>query len=891
MTSLLIDAAVTTLIHDRLKVLHDSLTRKQTLVGFAGEGNGTLTPVTITQVERQVRELARRAVELFEGGARAPVAPGAPRTGDVRTGGTSQYAFLGSAGFSLPSFTDLSGRGKPWISQVLRGGTPDRDLSRVLAPATAFVFEVADKARQAAGTTPGELAAARAFAMGMIGALASNVVVEPLLRGADGTRFADGDWPGISAAQMVEVESAVRRHVFGGVSASDFMSYLPAHDAVKDSLLRGYIEALGAAGMPLAAPRPTGFPDFETGFAPGAPPTVAQLRQAYYLMRASNESWNGWGWFFWLFFFTLPVGLSLPIAAVIDEDKLRWQVSRLFRPESAGVPNPSNEAWSQLASLGFAAGAVGPMALTLWLWPSLPAMWPDFLHGTIGFLIDALGALLLGLSVAAQNAWEDASRWVPLALQAVSRIIFLLRAILDGSPASRTYCWFQTFPLWTALFSLIYGAIADALTDSDAPGNRSELARILLLIGWPVILAVSQIVLAVAVFDGHNPLSFVTRGAATRLPALDRMTGVAPPHALAALLDESTLWAEGAPAAGLPPLDTLRYPPGSARPLLKLWWTGTGELQVRHAGSTFECRIGANGAAQVLHLPPIQFTPRELGTWLAARVTGQPTGTGTIGGLQVDPGGDAPLVAHRLPWPMVMADSGGWVPLGRDAGKAHVLRHASRAQLATPHGQRGPSVSSAEGWPIAPGPGVMGADGSGVGMAAELGALLGLGAATRIHPAPLVPPAGPAAPPPLATVERVFRRWNLDARRVNEWRAIVEGGARSENRAVAPAAAAAAFAPGAPPAPPTEVVPGDPTQLNPAAGSPALMVGTEALVDQLGWLPLFRAWSRVATDPEQDADSELPAPYSPRLRASDGRWVQPTNRQLNAAVRYLLDLP
>jgi hypothetical protein len=310
---------------------------------------------------------------------------------------------------------------------------------------------------------------------------------------------------------------------------------------------------------------------------------------------------------------------------------------------------------------------------------------------------------------------------------------------------------------------------------------------------------------------------------------------------------------------------------------------------VRHAGSVFECRIGTSAVVQTLHLPPIPFTPRELGTWLTARVTGLAPGTGTIGGLQLDPGLDAsPLVNHRLPFPVVMADSGGWVVVKGDAAHAHLIRHASRAELATPHGQQGPSVTAAEGWPIAPGPGTMGADGSGVGLAAELGVLLGLGAATRIHPDPLAPGG---AVPPLATVERVFRRWNLDSRRVNEWRAIVSGGARSENRPAPPPAPPPVFVAGLPPPAATETVNGDPTQLNPAAASPLLMVGTEALVDQLGWLPVFRAWSRVATDVQQDADSDLPAPYNPRIRAADGRWVQPTNRQLNAAVRYLLDLP
>ena len=181
MTSLLVDGAVTTLIHDRLRILHDALTAKARVGSWSG--SDVVNPdhtvdVVVTPVERQVLELARRALAVFEAGDRAPVAPGAPRTRTERVGaapvGTSKFAYLGTAAFELPAWADLRSRRNTWMTHLLRGGNPDPALARVVAPATDFAFACVDRAIAAADGDAGTIAAARAFGMGMIGAVASD---------------------------------------------------------------------------------------------------------------------------------------------------------------------------------------------------------------------------------------------------------------------------------------------------------------------------------------------------------------------------------------------------------------------------------------------------------------------------------------------------------------------------------------------------------------------------------------------------------------------------------------------------------------------------------------------------------------------------------------------
>src|SRR5262249_13441898 len=111
----------------------------------------------------------------------------------------------------------------------------------------------------------------------------------------------------------------------------------------------------------------------------------------------------------------------------------------------------------------------------------------------------------------------------------------------------------------------------------------------------------------------------------------------------------------------------------------------------------------------------------------------------------------------------------------------------------------------------------------------------------------------------LNRVYQVFRNWNLDRRRENEWKMIVLGGAVSEKR-------------------------GDATALDPALHalpSPWSLVSGrgEPVSNQFGWLPVFRNWIEMAGRPAEDTRD---------TRAF--RPGNPPNLDLSRALAYLFDM-
>ena len=143
--------------------------------------------------------------------------------------------------------------------------------------------------------------------------------------------------------------------------------------------------------------------------------------------------------------------------------------------------------------------------------------------------------------------------------------------------------------------------------------------------------------------------------------------------------------------------------------------------------------------------------------------------------------------------------------------------------------------------------------------AADLAMLLCLAGTSQMLPAADLAKARVGGTRDMNRVYQVFRNWNLDRRRQNEWKMLVQGGALSEKRGDATARDAAL-----PPLPPDW----------------ALRVPDgEATSNAMGWLNLLRAWSDMAGRPEQDA-----------LADTAFRPGQPSNRALTRAMAYLFDM-
>ena len=152
--------------------------------------------------------------------------------------------------------------------------------------------------------------------------------------------------------------------------------------------------------------------------------------------------------------------------------------------------------------------------------------------------------------------------------------------------------------------------------------------------------------------------------------------------------------------------------------------------------------------------------------------------------------------------------------------------------------------------------------------AADLGALLAMAAVPHLLPAAErtlggALTAGIPGGPAVAPVYQVFRNWNLDRRRVNEWRLLVAGRSLSEKHGDSQVYDAAMTAP------------------RDAAYNPRQNDDGERAAERLGWVGLLRRW--IALAPQAAAD-----PLDATVPAGPGGV---SNRDLSRAMAFLLDLP
>jgi hypothetical protein len=151
--------------------------------------------------------------------------------------------------------------------------------------------------------------------MGMLCAVASGVVVGPVLRGLQARRTVR-DWSRHDpAVDVAAAESRILRNLLGDRGAAAlWQSWWPAAHDVPTSLFDGYIAALEEA-YGLSAGPPRGFADFVLD-QPGDPLTAVRLRNAYVLLRqdAASGVWSQGIWYLVL----LPALLAPPLALLIS---------------------------------------------------------------------------------------------------------------------------------------------------------------------------------------------------------------------------------------------------------------------------------------------------------------------------------------------------------------------------------------------------------------------------------------------------------------------------------------------------------------------------------------------------------------------------------------------
>ncbi len=839
--------AVLALANARLRDVDEALSRKldATTVSQAAGFNALVGRSVLRDTERRVLGLVRAASGAM-GGADQVALPRGSRLAP----GPSRYAVLGTLGFELPTYADLFAPATPVAADVFHRGTPDPHRSLVVVPAVRTAVRTGELLRAAtAGDATSETQVrARAFTVGLLTSVASGVVAGPVERGMLGRRTRK-EWARTArTGDHAAVDTEILRRLVGGAEpASTWRSWWPTPADVDQRLFDALAEAAGE----VFDPRGQGWPSFEETVVAGDALSGERLATGYdrYRSFSAIDNLGPWAWWGILTPILLAPSLTLLVARALPFARRFQEPGEL-----------TERSFTELITLGETIGSVAPFIYSMTMWASIPE------HG------DAFGnalALLLG-RLALFGAWiptigsetDDplpALRGIVAAAMLGTDVYALIRGIVASGdtrqPGRAPVFFLQTAAGATAGVAVLAGLLTKAI--NEIPGLDPDVGS---WISWGLLTAGlwlgAGIPIALALAKGNGWRSwFLPDLELSMLAELEAIGDRREPAGPAAVFDDSTLWSDPAVAAGAA-ADPARllYPLGS-RPLLKVWFDGDGDASIsvsRHAVTVHHA-----GADTPVPLGPGRRTVAAVA--LALRTA--------VPGLHADP---VDAVVHDLPWPAMLADPGAdqatpadaaahaadVIALPRSAGKAVALRHAPRADNAARYGLHGPAPSLVDAPRVVPGAGLGDRDKTVLGAAADLACLLAMGVMPALANVTPAGPTGAAALPDVGAAQQVFRQWNLDERRVNEWRMLVAGGAAAEG----------ATPPGAP-------HPG------------------RAIADALGWVPLWRAWVRMAADPTTDTRSDLAMPYTPEVATADGRRLRATNRQLTDGMRYLLDLP
>jgi hypothetical protein len=836
-TGLLVPMGTTIASHQRLTDIRDRLRTKVTA------GGPNLHPV-----ERRVLAMAEAGLASLELGTKAPVPAGSPGAG------IGKFALLGALGFEIPAYSTAFVPGGPWVAETLHRGTGDPHLSRVAVEASELPLKLGQLGT--AETTGADQVALRAMASGMLAATAASVVLSPQIADMH-SRDTSADWSPFRGTRGAgALEHYLRQEYLPGATPGTLGSWLPATADVPTVVWEKYLKAI-SENFELPQHAKPGFGAFQADFDPAFYPGAGHLKSGYGMLLGDIQSsgWSALGWWAAL----APVVLA-PVGALAIARELT-HAGAFFNGGEL-----TERSWYELLTVGLGIGSVMPSIYSMLLWSQVDFHTGAFTNALLLGLLRA-GLLATALATSGVEDLDPAVRWGLLFTPLIGTDIYaFIRALIpDRHPGAQKVFAIQATPTLSALATLGMAGIGRAVTDGGENDTRNF---------W-IVAGVSSALLLV----GAIPIAFALEGTggwqawfrpdAPDLPLLSSVAnaGVPPsrPVGRARLYETAKLWAD--PAIASPRVDQLAYPPGT-RPLVRIWWEGSGALTAKQTRRSVVFR--REGAPDTT----VDVAAGSTATALATRLQeGMP-------GLKAEViGADTP--PRPLPQPDALADAGDLVafeqaesrrtafaPVGTAKDRAMVLREVPRVTASVAFGRTALDGVPYSVLPTSPAATGVAAD-SGLRDAADLGALLIIAGAPSLTP---VRAAG-AQPPEVAEVRQVFRRWNLDERRLDEWRSLMLGHGATAVPADTPVNGTNPMIRRQPPAYATQ---GD-------AG--------RVLAEAMGWLPLWRTWLQVATTVGQNVGSTAAAPAARAMVSlPDGTTKRPTNKELTDAVRYLLDM-
>ncbi len=733
-----------------------------------------------------------------------------------------------------------------WIEDVLHRGSVDGNISLLEVPSGHFVKRVAERAWDKAAGQEEVQKAIAAFATGMVAALASELVLRPVLAGQEARQGAlPADHRHHTGAGFA-VERWVSHGLLHGIpERDDFASWWPTAKELPKELIEGFLDALDEVYAPASR---TGSRFHDAPELPMAVPDADDLRNGQSLFITTLNTGFGAGWWFLI---VLPMVLA-PSFGLMMARQLRGpndRKNRLFNEVPAAGDDPNGERkfaageerdWSDTFGSVMLCNSVMPFLYAMILWGVLPrrGITGGLSLGT--FLARALSA---GFYLGTRSDGSAAERWgsvLPQLSLDVAWIVNAIRLAATDRPGRAKQNLLQGMPLIqlasSLLFTLLLQAGAKDRFKSDAGFWLWLLVYTIvngLAIGLPIAIALDRAGGAIRYFsDRVDPEIGPAAALAAREPR--------PVPAFARAMPTGTGWDTGTSEAG-----HQRYA-ADRRILLKLWYTGDGRVTVRQGRDRFTFQHDADATVDVVLAAAVQSSG------LAALMAGAVTGLNAEVASASDP-------EYYLPWPAMVDDAGDGqttpadhashrddaVTISTDAGKPTWVRHAPRRANSVPLGTASARVAADQPLRLLPEHGTTIADltGTAIADAGDLAAILAVGVVPSMGGRGTPVPGLAGAEGRLTPVLHAFKRWNLDERSVDEWREL--------------------FGPGD----------GGPDAIN------------------QGWIPLIRAWADLAK--HQDADAMAPTTPADRAASRIGkRTVRPVgNRAISEAMRTLLDLP
>lgn len=670
---------------------------------------------TVNEIERQVLFLANTALKALNSAPTPGTSFPAGNFTPWLAGGISQFAVMGAIGPELARFAARYAPGQAWLYDTLRSGNPDPGRAQVLARSTDFLLKFCERVLAGVLAQPAGrarnllLEQMRAYALGHACHVAGAVVSGPFI---DAVAFEPGSSSAAPPRQLLSVqavrgalEEGTSRRVYGrgDPMGADWNGWLPPADQVPAVLFDAYSAAAADTFGPGA--RVAGSKAFNDRLAENDPPALSAelLRDGYGAYRLLAERGYSWSWGDWLvatLVIFIPPALMFPFSALLPQGRhlRRDGNDAFFADKPASEQRKGERSLFEVMTFPLAANSLVPLGLSLWL---LLGSYRGAAKETTFGLINGAVVLVAAISFFATLDTEvpDWVRWLfmfalPLGLE-IAHIVYVLK---EGSEDPRRWQLAMasiSHIVIALMFVLCFVAFLHSGVEGQVDDGLDSGTFWVHAVLWLVIVAVLWLVASAL-------LTLVD----SDLPAVKRNDFASGRKQFLRLFDDTTLGVGPLPT---PPANlATRLFPAAGLPLLKLSWTGAGDLFVKSNRDSLEFSFSADGsgARQFVAAPLAPMSASEYGALL--RKTVRDNAGNFSAQLNVEPfASDEPL-DRQLATGAIFADHGDgqatqeahdteaakFRPVPAPGGTPYVLTLAPQAAAAVRVGRNGSLLAS-----------------------------------------------------------------------------------------------------------------------------------------------------------------------------------------------------